>query len=59
MTHTQRCLICHYVGPDFVWVAGHFQCPRCNQIGDGDCCQGEVCQPPLDYSDLKDEDPPN
>ena len=28
-------------------VHGHFQCPKCNQVGDGDCCQGEVCQPPI------------
>ena len=60
--HTQRCEVCRYVGPDFVYVHGHYQCPRCKQIGDGDCCQGETCDPPvrpLDYSDLKDEDVPN
>ena len=63
--HTQRCEIGRYVGPDFVFVHGHYQCPRCKQIGDGDCCQGETCDPPpnpvrpLDYADLKDEDVPN
>mgnify|MGYP003674147744 FL=1 len=60
MTNVQRCEVCRYVGPGFIYVHGHFQCPKCKQVGDGDCCQGEVCEkPPLDYSDLADEDVPN
>jgi len=39
MHDIDQCQKCGYAG-EFNFVHGHYSCPRCKQISDGDCCQG-------------------
>ncbi len=55
MTHTQRCEKCRYVGDDFEYIHGHFSCPRCRQVGEGDCCQGAPIKSCEDDAQKKEE----
>ena len=44
MHDIDQCQKCGYAG-EFNFVHGHYSCPRCKQISDGDCCQGDTSHP--------------
>ena len=54
VSNMQICLRCHAT-IQLVEVHGHYQCQICKSNID-DCYLGEICQPSIDMSTLKEEE---
>ena len=54
VSNMQICPRCHATIQPVV-VHGHYQCQICKSNID-DCCSGEICQPTIEMSSLKEEE---